>query len=338
MNLKGNVRKNMISIIVPVYNVENYLEECLESIKNQTYTDIEVILVNDGSTDNSQAICEQYCEQDSRFRLINQINQGQSVARNNGVAASTGEFITFVDSDDVVSLKYLENLYAYMTEEIDLIECEYRATRSVFDKLKELDNPQILFEGNSGEAVIKSCNYGLSYSPVCKLYRRKLLEDFPFITGIIYEDIHHGVGIFKFIRKMVKIDYVGYYYRAYSGSTMHREFSEKNLDIFTSSDKLVELFVSDEKLLPHIGKFLVQIVTTHHKDFIRRGNPYQHVYEEKLRQYVEIVKKSPEVARSSKMIRMYQLAPSLYLRYTFPIVNRTWRNLNGIMELFRKRE
>ena len=328
----------MISIIVPVYNVENYLEECLDSIKNQTYRNIEVILVNDGSTDNSQAICEHYCEQDNRFHLINQANQGQSVARNNGVVTSTGEFITFVDSDDVASATYLENLYAYMTEEIDLVECEYRATRSVFDKLKELENSKIVFEGNSEEAVIECCNYGLTYSPVCKLYRRKLLEDFPFITGIIYEDIYHGVGLLKFIRKMVKIDYVGYYYREYSGSTMRREFSEKNLDIFTSSDKLVELFVSDEKLLPYIGKFLVQIVTTHHKDFIRRDNPYQEVYEEKLRQYVEIVKKSPEVARSSKMIRMYQLAPSLYLRYTFPIVNRVWRNLNGIIDLFRKRE
>ena len=328
----------MISIIVPVYNVEDYLEECLESIKNQTYTDIEVILVNDGSTDGSKEICERYCQQNPRFHFINQKNQGQSVARNNGVAVSTGEFITFVDSDDVISEKYIEMLNNYMNDNVDIVECEYRVTRTVFDKLKELENPQIVFEGNSEEAVKECCNYGLTYSPVCKLYRRKLLEDFPFITGIIYEDVYHGVGILKFIRKMVKIDYVGYYYREYSGSTMQREFSKKNLDIFTSSDKLVELFVSDEKLLPYIGKFLVQIVTTHHKDFIRRDNPYQQVYEEKLRQYVEIVKKSPEVARSSKMIRMYQLAPSLYLRYTFPIVNRIWRNLNGIIELFRKRE
>lgn len=328
----------MISIIVPVYNVEDYLEECLESIKNQTYTDIEVILVNDGSTDGSKEICERYCQQNPRFHFINQKNQGQSVARNNGVAVSTGEFITFVDSDDVISEKYIEMLNNYMNDNVDIVECEYRVTRTVFDKLKELENPQIVFEGNSEEAVKECCNYGLTYSPVCKLYRRKLLEDFPFITGIIYEDVYHGVGILKFIRKMVKIDYVGYYYREYSGSTMQREFSKKNLDIFTSSDKLVELFVSDEKLLPYIGKFLVQIVTTHHKDFIRRDNPYQEVYEEKLRQYVEIVKKSSEVAKSSKMIRMYQLAPSLYLRYTFPIVNRVWRNLNGIIELFRKRE
>ena len=87
----------MISIIVPVYNVENYLEECLDSIQHQTYTDIEVILVNDGSTDYSKEICEEYCRKDSRFHLINQENQGQSIARNRGVAESTGEFIVFID-------------------------------------------------------------------------------------------------------------------------------------------------------------------------------------------------------------------------------------------------
>ena len=326
----------MISVIVPVYNVEEYLEECLNSIQHQTYTDIEVILVNDGSRDGSKEICERYCRLDSRFHLINQENKGLSGARNRGMTESKGEFITFVDSDDVVSAKYLENLYAYMTEEIDLIECEYRVTRSVFDKLKELENSKIVFEGNSEEAVIKSCNYGLTYSPVCKLYRRKLLEDFPFITGIIYEDVYHGVGILKFIRKMVKIDYVGYYYREYSGSTIRREFSEKNLDIFTSSDKLVELFVSDEKLIPYIGKFLVQMVTTHHKDFIEKNNPYQKLYEEKLREYIKLVEKSPEVARSSKMVKLYRLAPKFYLRYTFPIVNRIWRKMHSLKELIYK--
>ena len=326
----------MISVIVPVYNVEEYLEECLESIKNQTYSNIEVILVNDGSTDNSQAICERYCQQDPRFHLINQENQGQSVARNNGVAASTGELITFVDSDDVVSAKYLENLYAYMTEEIDLIECEYRVTRTVFDTLKELENPQIVFEGNSEEVVIKCCNYGLSYSPVCKLYRRHLVEDFPFLTGVIYEDIYHGVGILKFIRKMVRLDYVGYYYREHSNSTMRRRFSEKNLDLFTCCDKLVDLFALDEKLIPYIGKFLVQIVTTHHKDFIEKNNPYQKLYEEKLREYIKLVEKSPEVARTSKMVKLYRLAPKFYLRYTFPIVNRIWRKMHSLKELIYK--
>ena len=328
----------MISVIIPVYNVGAYLEECLDSVKNQTYTDIEVILVNDGSIDNSQAICELYCEQDSRFHLINQENQGQSAARNHGVNASIGELITFVDSDDVISTKYLEVLNNYMNEDIDIVECNYRATRSVFNKLKEAENIQILFEGNSEESVIKSCNYGASYSPVCKLYRRKLLEDFPFLTGVIYEDIYHGVGVLKFIRKMVRLDYVGYYYRKRSNSTMHKKFSKKNLDLFTCCDKLVDLFASDEKLISYIGKFLVQIVTTHHKDYIKKDNPYQKLYEEKLRKYIKLVEKSPEVTRSSKMVRIYQLAPKLYLRYTFPIVNRIWRKMNSLKELIYKGE
>ena len=326
----------MISVIVPVYNVEDYLEECLESIQCQTYTDIEVILVNDGSRDGSKEICERYCRLDSRFHLINQENQGQSAARNHGVSVSTGELITFVDSDDVLSIKYLEILNRYMTEDIDLVECHYRATRSVFDKLKEVENIQIEFEGNSEEAVIKSCNYGLSYSPVCKLYRRHLVEDFPFLTGVIYEDIYHGVGLLKFIRKMVRLDYVGYYYREHSNSTMRRRFSEKNLDLFTCCDKLVDLFALDETLIPYIGKFLVQIVTTHHKDFIEKNNPYQNLYEEKLKEYIKLVEKSPEVARSSKMVKLYRLAPKFYLRYTFPIVNRIWRKMHSLKELIYK--
>ena len=114
----------MISVIVPVYNVEEYLDECLESISHQTYTDIEVILVNDGSTDGSREICERYCQQDPRFHLINQENQGQSVARNNGVAVSKGEFVTFVDSDDILRVDLLNQLMNYMSDEIDIIECD----------------------------------------------------------------------------------------------------------------------------------------------------------------------------------------------------------------------
>lgn len=99
----------MISIIVPVYNVEKYLVQCLDSIQYQTYKDFEVILVNDGSTDGSKEICENYCQGDIRFRLMNQTNQGQSVARNRGMQESTGDFITFVDSDDVIKEDMLDH-------------------------------------------------------------------------------------------------------------------------------------------------------------------------------------------------------------------------------------
>ena len=118
----------MISVIVPVYNVEEYLEECLESIRQQTFTDIEVILVNDGSTEWFKRNLWTILRKDSRFRLINQENQGQSVARNRGVKESVGQYIMFVDSDDVINTSVLEVLLPYMKMDVDIVEC--RMTRN----------------------------------------------------------------------------------------------------------------------------------------------------------------------------------------------------------------
>ena len=141
----------MISVIVPVYNVEEYLEECLESIRQQTFTDIEVILVNDGSTDSSKEICERFCQADNRFKLINQENQGQSVARNRGVKESVGHFIMFVDSDDVINTNVLEVLLPYMKTDVDIVECRMTRKKEEFFLNK---TSTIVFEGNSKEAIL----------------------------------------------------------------------------------------------------------------------------------------------------------------------------------------
>ncbi len=100
-----------VSVIVPVYNVEKYLEECIESLINQTLTDIEIICINDGSTDNSLKILEELQKKDNRIKIINQKNSGVSSARNNGIENATGEYIGFVDSDDWIDSDYYEKLY-----------------------------------------------------------------------------------------------------------------------------------------------------------------------------------------------------------------------------------
>ena len=141
--------EKLISVIVPVYNVEEYLDECLDSIRKQTYKNIEVILVNDGSTDKSQEICERYCQQDSRFYLINQENRGLSGARNRGIQESTAEFITFVDSDDVIKEDMLEQLMKPMTlENIDIVECWYTHNEQELE-LETKDNIGIVFRGDA---------------------------------------------------------------------------------------------------------------------------------------------------------------------------------------------
>lgn len=322
----------MISVIVPVYNVEKYLEECLDSIQNQTYSDIEVILVNDGSLDNSKDICEKYCKEDNRFKLINQANQGQSVARNHGVTASTGEFIAFVDSDDIIRQDYLEVLIRYMSEEVDIVESQFTVHKKEFfnENYKEIN---VIFEGDSEEAVKAVPKHVLSVNPVTKLYRRSVVEAVPYLEGLIFEDIYSGVGMLKYIRRIIKSDYTGYYYRQHGTSTMHRTFTEKNLNVFTVSDKLIDLYSDRENLLPYIGSYLVHVTTMHYQDYIRKDNPYAKVYNQKLAEYVAITKKNQELARKSRMIRLYNVCPKYYNSIIFPVYHFVWKLKNGIKEV-----
>ena len=322
----------MISVIVPVYNVEKYLEECLDSIQNQTYSDIEVILVNDGSLDNSKDICEKYCKEDNRFKLINQANQGQSVARNHGVAASTGEFIAFVDSDDIIRQDYLEVLIRYLSEEVDIVESQFTVHKKEFfnENYKEIN---VIFEGDSEEAVKAVPKHVLSVNPVTKLYRRSVVEAVPYLEGLIFEDIYSGVGMLKYIRRIIKSDYTGYYYRQHGTSTMHRTFTENNLNVFTVSDKLIDLYSDRENLLPYIGSYLVHVTTMHYQDYIRKDNPYAKVYNQKLAEYVAITKKNQELARKSRMIRLYNVCPKYYNSIIFPVYHFVWKLKNGIKEV-----
>lgn len=321
----------MISVIVPVYNVETYLEECLDSIQNQSYTDLEVILVNDGSTDGSQAICERYCKENRRFHLLNQENQGLSAARNTGVAASRGEFIVFVDSDDMILANYLETLMHYMREDVDIVESQFTVSNEEF-LAKSFKEPSILFEGNSQEAVKIFTKHVLNVNAVTKLYRRSIVEAVPYIDGVIFEDVYCGIGMLKYIRKIIKIDYKGYYYRQRQASIMHRTFTPKNLDIFIVSDKLLEMYSDREELLPYIASFLVHLATMHYQDYIRKGNPYAKVYNQKLAEYVAITKKNPEVVKSSRMIRLYNLCPRYYNTILFPFYHSIWKWKNDIRE------
>ena len=308
----------MISIIVPVYNVESYLKECLESIRQQTFTDIEVILVNDGSTDGSREICERYCEKDIRFRLINQENQGQSVARNRGVKESVGQFIMFVDSDDVINTNVLEVLLPYMKTDVDIVECRMTRKKEEFFLNK---TSTIVFEGNSKEAILNCIAFKeVKYCAFKKLYRREIVQKIPFLEGYIYEDVFTGINYLKHIRKIVVIDYIGYYYRVRANSTMTKSFNEKDLDIFKVGNKLIDSFKDDENMLPYIGYFMFYIGHGHYlKDGINKKSPYVDLYEDFIRNAAFIAKQSKEVVQKYRLLRLYLLAPKYYTTFTHPI-------------------
>ena len=310
----------MISIIVPVYNVEEYLEECLDSIQCQTYKNIEVILVNDGSTDTSKEICEKYCERDIRFRLMNQMNQGQSVARNRGMLEATGEFIAFVDSDDVIKEDMFEQLMKQMTSnDIDIVECWYTHNEQEL-KPKTKKNIGIVFRGDAKEALISLCKDNVvRLNPVAKLFRREVIINFPFLEGFIYEDVYSGIGILKQIRNMVKINYTGYYYRLRPGSTLNREFNPKNLDLFTICDKLEQLYENDKEAQSYIYRRLFHLVLMHVIDYhIFEGNAYQEKYCNYLNKYAKTSKKS-------FLIRAYLLFPKQIVTISRILGGLQWR-------------
>lgn len=324
----------MVSVIVPIYNVEEYLEECLESIRNQTYTNIEVILVNDGSTDGSREICESYCEKDIRFRLINQENQGQSVARNRGVKESVGQYIMFVDSDDVVNTDVLEVLLPYMKTDVDIVECEMTREKEAFFLNKI---PTIVFEGNSKEAILNCIAFrAVKFCAFTKLYRREIVEKIPFLEGYIYEDVFTGINYLKHIRKIIVIDYIGYYYRVRPNSTMTKSFNEKNLDIFPIGKKLIESFDDNEYLLPYIGYFIFYLSLSHYqRDGITKVSPYFDMYENFIRDCAFLAKQSKEVVSKYRLLRIYLMAPKYFITITHPLyrfIYKRWSNFRMLLK------
>ena len=321
----------MISVIVPVYNVEEYLEECLESIQKQTYTNIEVILVNDGSTDGSKEICERYCAKDSRFKLINQENKGLSGARNRGMSESKGEFISFVDSDDVLKEDMLELLMKQMTsEDIDIVECWYTNEKHELD-LPSPKDAEIIFQGNGKEALVSLCKDNIvRLNAWAKLFRREVILNFPFLEGLFYEDVYGGIGILKRINKMVKINYIGYYYRVRSGSIMNRKFDTKNLDLFTICDKVEKLYNDDKKALSYVYRRLFNLVLMHVIDYkIFEGNPYKEKYRNYLNRYAKN-------SRKSLLIYAYLLFPKNIVTISRVLGGLQWRWEKYVVKKYRK--
>ena len=187
----------VISIIVPIYNTERYLERCLESIINQEYKNLEIILINDGSEDNSIDICEKYKKTDNRIIIINKEHTGVSDTRNVGLKNATGEYIGFVDSDDYINKEMFKQLiegaekFKCDISMCDLIEtnsfknevCEYKSKNVLMNKKEALE--QLLYDKNIG-----------NYMTV-KLFRRELMEDIKFPENTFYEDIYVAYKLFQ---------------------------------------------------------------------------------------------------------------------------------------------
>lgn len=225
----------LISVIVPVYNVEKFLAECLHSVINQTYANLEIILVDDGSKDSSGKICDDYVEKDSRVKVIHQENAGLSAARNAGVEIASGQYIMFVDSDDLIDLDTLQILYDVIIEtESDISSCNSTSDKTL---LGEGDGAISVF--NSRQSLIRVFNdTNVAVAAPMKLYKSEIAKAVDFERGRINEDYYYTVRILTKIKKLAYVERKLYFYRVNADSITHKTFTDKNLDLLHAADQV----------------------------------------------------------------------------------------------------
>lgn len=239
----------LISVIVPVYKVEDYLERCIESIMAQTYTQLEIILVDDGSPDGCPQLCDSLAKKDKRIRVIHQKNGGLSDARNTGLDTCRGKKICFVDSDDYVSPDYIETLYEAMKKEEVLISvCNFFKV-SEDGRVKKGDNLKTGILGEDDYWWSTFDEHPISYVVAWnKLYDRSLFEKARFSKGRLNEDEMILHKIISQCKEIVIVDKCAYYYQERNGSIMdgQRKLNESK-DVFYGLLGRLRYFVSKEK-------------------------------------------------------------------------------------------
>lgn len=225
----------LVSVIVPMYNVENYIEQCVQTIINQSYSNLEIILIDDGSPDESGVIADRLSEQDERIVVYHKKNGGLSDARNYGIDRANGDYLTFTDSDDFIDSKMIETLISLALKyDAEFVECKNC-------RCAETDTPDsfIIMKANSQEthSFIEDDKMKMFLNPHsvkttawAKLYSKRLFESIRYPVGKYHEDVFTTYKLVHDANKVVSTNYIGYVYRANSNSITTSKFNKKRLD------------------------------------------------------------------------------------------------------------
>jgi glycosyltransferase involved in cell wall biosynthesis len=262
-----------ISIIVPVYNCEKYLDKCIDSILKQSVVDFELILINDGSIDNSLLICEKYASVDNRVKIITQDNKGVSSARNAGLDIAKGKFVTFVDSDDWISTEMLSQLYKLtVANDTDLTVCCLK---------RVMDNGSFIGKTDFGISKIINCNnlkaddfylllksYAI-FQPVCKLFKLATINknNLRFDINLSFgEDFSFNLAYFQYISKIYILNSSLYYYRN-NISSLSSTFNDKKAKSFVTSKEILFNYVVTKGILVNdVKDFIIKNILLDYKD------------------------------------------------------------------------
>ena len=254
----------LVSIIVPVYKVEQYLKRCMDSVLNQTYKNIEIILVDDGSPDNCPALCDEYAKIDSRVRVIHKENGGLSSARNVALDSVKGDYIFFVDSDDWLALDTLEVLNEYLEKDYDMISFQrtYLTEEKVVEKGEK--NPKDM---DVSQYIDASFLGRYDFFVTTKIFKVEVFNNVRFLEGRNYEDLEIMHRLFLNMKKVVGVDYFLYYYWKGNEGAITNTITMKNIkDHYLSAN---EIYTACRKYLEDRGKDASNIVAWYKVELVQ---------------------------------------------------------------------
>ena len=282
---------DLISVIVPVYQVENYLNQCIESIIEQTYTNLEIILIDDGSNDNCPQICDDWSIKDKRIKVIHKKNGGLSDARNVGLDIAKGKYIAFIDSDDWVDSRYIELLYnSLIKSEADISACSIQKVYDA-DSVDPYNlNPKLQLV--TPKEAIKDILYDRRFKTVAwnKLYSKEILSGERFIVGRIHEDEFFSYKVFDKAQKLVFVDASLYKYRQRSGSIMSSP-SLKHLDLLDAYLNRIKFLENNYTDLASKDKLNFCIACINfYKDFLKSDSDFKKIALNRIKNYRRKVK------------------------------------------------
>ena len=290
------MEEDLISIVIPVYKVEKYLEKCIESVLKQTYTNLQIILVDDGSPDNCGKICDEYAKRDSRIDVIHKVNGGLSEARNVGISKAKGRYIGFVDSDDYIK----ENMYEIL---LNLIK-EYNADASICNLYDVIEGKEYIRNKNNGiqeysrldilkEVLLDKNIQSYAWN---KLYKKELFDEVKYPIGKKYEDIGTTFYIFEKCNKIVVTSEPEYYYLKRSDSLVNNVTEST---VFDYMELILQryLYINDniKELKQYNDYYLVRTLLTANNDI----KELKQIEEKTKQKYNELYNISKEILRTN---------------------------------------